>query len=126
MNKSKKSITTIDEYIEAFPADVQESLEQIRQTIKKSAPKAEEVISYKMPAFKLYGILVYFAAFKDHISFFPTSSPIRVFAREIASYKTSKGTIQFPLDKPIPLAVVRKIVKFRVKENVEKAKKKTK
>jgi len=94
--------------------------------IKKSAPQAEETISYQMPAFKLNGNLVYFAAFKDHIGFFPTSSGVAAFKKELSKYATSKGTIRFPLGKPIPFDLVRKIVKFRVKENLDKTKNKRK
>lgn len=110
----------IDEYISLFSKNVQEILQKLRQAIKESAPDAQEVISYQMPAFKLNGILVYFAVFKSHIGFFPTASGIAAFKKELKEYKTSKGTIQFPLDKPIPFDLVRKIVKFRVKENLEK------
>ena len=120
----KKSVTTIDEYIETFPIDVQKVLQQIRRTIKRSAPNAEEAISYMIPTFKLYGNLVHFAAYKNHIGFYPASSGVRTFAKELTAYKTSKGAIQFPIDQPVPLALIRKIVKFRVKENAEKAKKK--
>ncbi len=111
---------TIDEYIETAPPEVQAKLEQMRQIIRKAAPGAEETISYQMPAFKLNGILVYFAAFKDHIGFFPTSSGVAAFKSELAPYKTSRGTIQFPLDKPIPASLVQRIVAFRVKENLQK------
>ena len=120
----KKSVTTIDEYIETFPIDVQKVLQQIRRTIKSSAPNAEEAISYMIPTFKLQGNLVHFAAYKNHIGFYPASSGVRTFAKELTAYKTSKGAIQFPIDQPVPLALIRKIVKFRVKENAEKAKKK--
>ena len=108
---------TIDEYIVNCPEEVQYKLEQIRKTIKKAAPGAEEVISYQMPAFKQYSVLVYFAAFKNHIGFFPTSSPIKKFNKELSSYETSKGTIKFPLDKKIPLDLVTKITKYRLKED---------
>ena len=111
----------IDEYISLFPKNVQEILQKLRQAIKESAPQAQEVISYQMPALKLHGrILVYFAAFKNHIGFFPTASGVAAFKKELSGYETSKGTIRFPLDKPIPFDLVRKIVKFRVKENLEK------
>jgi len=115
-------VNTINEYIALFPKDVQKLLEEIRQTIKKAAPKAEEVISYSMPAFKQNGVLVYFAGYKNHIGFYPTSSGIKNFQKEISSYKNSKGAVQFPLDKKLPLALITKIVKFRVKEDAEKAK----
>lgn len=119
-----KKFNSIDEYISLFPKDVQENLEKIRQIIKKSAPQAEEIISYQIPAFRLNGNLVYFAAFKDHIGFFPTSSGVAAFKKDLSKYATSKGTIRFPLDKPIPFDLVRKIVKFRVKENLDKTKNK--
>lgn len=109
----------IDEYINNFSKEVQTKLEQIRKTIKKAAPGAKEVISYQMPAFKQNHILVYFAAFKNHIGFFPTLSPIKVFGKELSKYETSKGTIKFPLDKKIPLALITKITKYRLKEDLE-------
>ena len=121
-----RKFNTIDEYISLFPKNIQEILEKIRHTIKKSAPQAEETISYQMPAFKLNGNLVYFAAFKDHIGFFPTSSGVAAFKKELSKYATSKGTIRFPLDKPIPFDLVRKIVQFRVQENLAKGKNKSK
>lgn len=107
----------IDEYISGFPEDIQLLLEKMRATIRKAAPEAEETISYQMPAFKLNGILVYFAAHKNHIGFYPTASPMIAFKKELSSYKQSKGAVQFPFDKPIPFDIVKKIVKFRVKEN---------
>jgi uncharacterized protein YdhG (YjbR/CyaY superfamily) len=114
---------TIDEYIKTFPADVQSILEKIRQTIKKVAPEAVETISYQMPAFKLNGKnLVYFAAFKNHIGFYPTPSGIESFEKELSPYTSGKGTAQFPFDKPIPYDLVEKIVKFRAKENLAKKK----
>ena len=109
---------TIDEYIATFPNNVQSILQELRQVIRDSAPEAEEVISYQIPAFKLNGILVWFAAFKDHIGFYPKSSAIEAFKKELSGYDISKGTIRFPLDKPIPFELVRKIVKHRVKENL--------
>jgi uncharacterized protein YdhG (YjbR/CyaY superfamily) len=111
---------TIDEYIKSYPENVRIILEKLRQTIHKAAPGAEEVISYRIPAFKLNGILVYFAAYKDHIGFYPTSSGINAFKSEITQYPVSKGTVQFPLDKPIPYGLVKKIVAYRVKENLGK------
>jgi uncharacterized protein YdhG (YjbR/CyaY superfamily) len=114
--------TNIDEYIALFPESTQVLLEQVRSAIKKMAPEAEEVISYAMPAFKLEGILVYFAAYKEHIGFYPTGSGIALFQDEISSYTSSKGAVQFPLDKPMPLDLISKIVKYRVNENIEKAK----
>jgi uncharacterized protein YdhG (YjbR/CyaY superfamily) len=116
-------LKTIAEYIASFPPNIQTVLEELRQAIRESAPNAEEVISYQMPAFKLNGILVYFAAFKNHVGFFPTASGIEAFRRELSPYKQGKGSAQFPLDKPIPFDLVKKIVKFRVKENESKKKK---
>jgi uncharacterized protein YdhG (YjbR/CyaY superfamily) len=116
----KKQAETIDEYIKVFPADVQVILEKMRKTIRKAAPKAVEAISYRMPAFKLNGYLVFFAAFKHHIGFYPTPSGIEAFKKELSAYKWAKGSVQFPLDKPILYKLVEKIVIFRVKENLKK------
>jgi uncharacterized protein YdhG (YjbR/CyaY superfamily) len=118
--------STIDEYISTFPKDVQETLEKLRQTIKKAAPEAEEAISYQIPTFKFHGNLVYFAAFKNHIGFYPTSTGIEVFKKELSSFETAKGTVRFPIDRPLPLSLISKIVKYRVKENLEREMKKTK
>src|SRR3989344_5951791 len=113
-----RNIKTVDEYISFFPVSTASKLRKIRQIINQEAPEAEEIISYQMPAVKLRGrILVYFAAFKNHIGFFPTSSGVKAFNKELTDYKTSKGTIQFPFDEEIPLNLVRRIVEFRVKEN---------
>jgi len=106
----------VDRYISTFPAEVQEKLQQLRQAIKKAAPEAEEVISYNMPAYKQGKILVYFAAHKNHIGFYPTSSGIEVFSKEFSDYKWSKGAVQFPYTKPLPLKLVEKITQFRVDE----------
>jgi len=122
MKRKKKQANTIDEYIAMFPKQIQNILQELRQTIGESAPQAQETISYQMPTFKLNGNLVYFAAFKNHIGFFPTSSAIINFKKELSEYETSKGTIRFPLDKPIPFDLVKKIVKFRVNENLQKKK----
>jgi uncharacterized protein YdhG (YjbR/CyaY superfamily) len=119
-----KTFKDIDSYIGKQAVDLRERLKQIRQTIKTSAPKAEEVISYGMPAFKYHGMLVYFAAFKNHIGFYALPSGNEAFQKELSVYKQGKGSIQFPLDKPLPLALIKKIVKFRVKENLEKEKNK--
>lgn len=110
----------VDEYIAGFPEKTQNLLKKLRATIKKAAPEAEEVISYNLPAFKHKGILVYFAAYKSHIGFYPTSLGIKAFQNELSEYHVTKGTIQFTLNKPIPTELVTKIVKFRVKENNEK------
>jgi uncharacterized protein YdhG (YjbR/CyaY superfamily) len=123
----KKTYHSIDEYIALYPPDVQKKLQEMRAVIQSCAPEATEKISYQMPTFYLNGNLVYFAAFKDHISLFPTPSGTEAFKKEIASYFHAKGTIQFPLDRPMPMDLVRKIVKFRVAENLKKAEaKKTK
>ena len=114
-----KTVQNIDEYIASFPESVQEILKKIRQTIKETAPEAGEKISYGIPTFTLAGRnLVHFAAYKSHIGFYPSSSGIEKYKREISGYKTSKGTVQFPLDQPIPYDLIRKMVIFRVDENL--------
>lgn len=113
--------TTIDEYIGDFPEEIRQLLEQVRHTIRKAAPDAQEKISYQIPAFTLKGALVYFAAFKHHIGFYPASSGIEVFQNELSIYKKGKGSVQFPLDKPLPLDLIKRMVQFRVAENLEKA-----
>ena len=113
---------SIDEYIAQFPPEIREKLQEIRKIIREAAPDAEEKISYRMPAFALNGILVYFAAFKNHLGFFPTASGVEGFKDQLTGYKISKGTIQLPLDQPIPVDLIRKIVRFRVEENLEKGK----
>lgn len=113
----------IDEYVSSYPKEIQKLLEQFRATIKKAAPAAEEVISYGMPAFKLNGLLVWFAAYSKHIGFYPRVSAIKAFKKELSIYKGAKGSVQFPFDKPLPLGLISKIVKFRANENVGKAKK---
>ena len=118
----KTEYKTIDEYIQTFPENIQTILEKMRQTIHSAAPEAIEAISYQMPAFILNGNLVFFAAAKNHIGFYPTPSAIIAFKKELSSYKTSKGAIQFPLNTPVPWDLVEKIVKFRVKENSAKKK----
>ena len=110
----------IDEYIASFPPEVQAILEKIRLTIRKAAPGAEETIKYQMPTFTLHGNLVYFAAFKKHIGFYPIPTGIEKFKKELAPYKQGKGSVQFPLDQPIPYGLISKIVKFRVQENMAK------
>jgi len=111
----------IDEYISGFPKDIQEILEKIRTTIRNAAPDAEEAISYQMPTFKQNGNLVHFAAFKNHIGFYPVPSGIEKFKNKLSAYIAGKGTVRFPLDKPIPYDLISEIVKFRVQENLEKA-----
>ncbi len=113
--------TTIDEYIAGFPPDVQEVLQKIRATIRKAAPEAEEKISYQMPAFVLNGNLVYFAAFKTHIGFYPIPTGVEKFKDELSVYKQGKGSVQFPLDRPMPYDLITRIVKFRAEENLRKA-----
>ena len=121
--RQRRRFYTIDEYIGTFPKGIQEVLQELRRAVRKAAPEAEEAISYQIPTFKLNGNLVHFAAFKNHIGFFPTSSGIRAFKKGLSGYELSKGTVRFPLDKPLPLSLVSRIVKFRAKENLAKAKK---
>jgi uncharacterized protein YdhG (YjbR/CyaY superfamily) len=108
---------TIDDYIAAFPKDVQDDLQRLRRVIRESAPAAEEAISYGIPTFKLNGNLVHFAAYQHHIGFYPTSSGIAAFKKELMPYKLSKGTVQFPLGRPLPLDLIRRIVRYRIKES---------
>jgi uncharacterized protein YdhG (YjbR/CyaY superfamily) len=126
MDRNKNNYQSIDEYILLFPPDVQDKLRRLRNVIREAAPDAKETISYQMPAFEQNGILVYFAAFKNHIGFFPTSSGIAQFNDELSGYKGGKGSVQFPLDKPMPYELVSRIVKFRVAENMKNAKGKKK
>lgn len=116
MNSAKFKFKTIDEYIKTFPADIQKILEQVRETIKEAAPDAEETINYQIPTFKLNGNLVHFAAFKNHIGFYPGSKAIEDFQKDLAKLKSSKGAIQFPIDEPMPLKLISKIVKYRIKK----------
>lgn len=116
--------TTIDEYHASVPENIARILEKMRQAISQAAPKATETISYNMPCFRLHNNLVYYAANKSHIGFYPSGSPISVFKEELNNFKTSKGAIQFPLDKPMPTSLIKKIVKFRVAEDIAKAKNK--
>jgi uncharacterized protein YdhG (YjbR/CyaY superfamily) len=124
MGNKKFEFNTIDDYIATFPKDIQEKLQEMRATIKETAPDAEEKISYQMPTFYLKGNLVHFAAFKNHIGFYPVPTGIEKFKKELSAYKTSKGAVQFPLDNPLPVDLIRKIVKFRVAENMKKAEEK--
>lgn len=118
VDSNKKQFKTMDEYIRTFPDDVQRILERMRQTIRNAAPGAVEAISYQIPTFKLDGRnLAHFAAFKKHIGFYPTPSGGEAFRRELSTYKQGKGSVQFPLDKPVPYDLVRRIVLFRMKEN---------
>lgn len=120
MSGAKKKINNIDQYIERFPKKVQEILKKIRQIITESAPKAEETIDYQIPTFKLNGNLVHFAAYKNHIGFYPTPSGIEAFKKDLSPFELGKGSIKFPIDKPIPIELIKKIVEFRVKENLDK------
>lgn len=121
MKSNKAGFNSIDEYIATFPEDVRKILEELRATIKAAAPAAEEKISYQMPTFFLKGNLVHYAAFKKHIGFYPTSSGIQAFKKELSVYEGSKGSVRFPIDKPLPLKLIGRIVKFRVAENLKKA-----
>lgn len=121
MTKKRTTAKNIDEYIAGFPKDVQEVLERIRATIREAAPEAKETINYQIPTFTLYGNLVHFAAFEKHIGFYPTPTGIEQFKQELSVYKGAKGSVQFPLDEPIPYDLISRIVKFRVKENLERA-----
>jgi uncharacterized protein YdhG (YjbR/CyaY superfamily) len=119
--KSKK-FKTVDAYLSAFSNDKRKVLDQFRKLIRTSAPDADEVISYNMPAYKLHGMLVYFAGHTEHIGFYPLTSAIRFFSEELKEHETSKGTIKFPYEKKIPVTLIKKIVKFRKNENLQKAK----
>ncbi|MBS1795494.1 MAG: DUF1801 domain-containing protein [Acidobacteria bacterium] len=117
----KNSSVSVDEYIESFPAEIRAVLSEIREIVRAAAPAAEETIGYGMPAYKSGGPLVYFAAFKNHLGFYPTASGVAAFAERLAGYKTSKGAVQFPLGEPLPAALIAEIVRFRVAENEAKA-----
>ena len=121
MKPGRSSPSDIDEYISGFPADVQNILQRIRRTIRKAAPGAEEAIKYQIPTFTLNGNLVHFAAYKEHIGFYPAPTGIEKFKNELARYGSGKGTLRFPLDAPIPYDLIGKIVKFRVQENLAQA-----
>ncbi len=122
MKRAPASPKNIDEYIAGFPRDVQEILEQIRTTIRRAAPDAEEAIKYRIPTFLLLsGNLVHFGAFKKHVGFYPTPSGIEEFKNKLSAYEGAKGSVQFPFDKPMPLSLIAKIVKFRTKETRQKA-----
>jgi len=121
MQTNSKVAGNIDEYIEQFPGNVQAILQKLRATIKKTAPSAEETISYQMPAFKYHGMLVYFAGYKNHIGFYPTPSGTEKFRQELSVYAGAKGSVRFPLSQPIPYALIEQIVAFRVSENATKA-----
>lgn len=116
----KTPFNNVDQYIGMFPESTQKLLKQLRATIKKAAPKAIELISYQMPAYKHHGMLVFFAAYKNHIGLYPVPRTHELFKKDLAGYKGGKGTVQLPLDKPLPLKLITKIVKFRVMANEEK------
>lgn len=121
MSTSRRKSRTIDEYIDSFPPDVRSILQRMREVIHESAPEAQEAIAYGMPTFRLNGNLVHFAAFKSHIGFYPSGpSAIEAFKNELSQYEQSKGTIRFPLNQPIPFELVKRIVKFRVRQNEAK------
>lgn len=122
MNTDDKGYATIDEYLATVPKKVQGILQELRQAIREAAPEAREAMSWQMPTFKLNGNLVHFAAHKNHIGFYPAPSAIEAFREELAAYKTSKGAVQFPLGEPLPFDLVKKMVRFRVKENLRKSK----
>jgi uncharacterized protein YdhG (YjbR/CyaY superfamily) len=121
MKIDEKAVGDVDGYIASFPPAVRTLLEKIRSTISRAAPEAEQTISYQIPTFKLHGNLVHFAAFKQHIGFYPGASGIAQFKDELSVYKSAKGSVQFPLDKPLPVGLITRMVKFRVKENLDKA-----
>lgn len=121
MKDDKADFKSIDEYIATFPEEVQAILQEMRATIQAAAPEATEKISYQMPTFFLKGNLVYFGAHKNHIGFYPAPRGIEAFKDELSKYKGSKGTVQFPFDEPLPVDLIRRIVKFRAAENLEKA-----
>jgi uncharacterized protein YdhG (YjbR/CyaY superfamily) len=120
MEKNKTAPATIDAYIEQYPQEVQAILQKIRAVIKEAAPQAVEKISYQMPGFAYHGALVWFGAHTHHVGFYPTGAGIEAFKQELSAYKTSKGAVQFPLDQPIPYDLIRRIVKFKLAENLKK------
>ncbi|MFB9275438.1 iron chaperone [Cohnella cellulosilytica] len=121
MDGSKAGFASIDEYIADFPPEIRDKLSQIREVIREAAPEATEKISYQMPTFDLHGNLVHFAAFKNHIGFYPAPRGIEAFKEELAAYKGAKGSVQFPLDRPLPLDLIGRIARFRAEENKERA-----
>ncbi|SFE72267.1 Uncharacterized conserved protein YdhG, YjbR/CyaY-like superfamily, DUF1801 family [Paenibacillus catalpae] len=123
MEANKTGYTSIDEYIADFSPEIQAILTKIREVIRAAAPDAKEKISYQMPAFELNGNLVYYAAFKKHIGFYPTAGGISAFQEELSGYKGAKGSVQFPLNKPIPYELIKRITEYRAAENREKGKK---
>jgi len=126
MEDNKVKFNSIDEYIGLYPSEIQDILTTLRKVIKESAPEATEKISYQMPTFAMHGNLVHFAAYKNHIGFYPAASGVAAFTDKLVEYKTSKGAIQFPIDKPLPYELIREIVQFRVDENRKRAEDKKK
>lgn len=124
MENMKEDFSNIDEYISHFPGEVQKKLQEMRAAVREIAPDAVEKISYQMPTFYLNGNLVHFAAFKNHIGFYPAPSGIEAFEQELKSYKSSKGAVQFPLSQPLPMDLIRRIIEFRAEENRRKPAKK--
>jgi len=125
MDMISRKFRTVDEYLSTFPESTRNKLQTLREVIRRAAPGAEEVISYNMPAFKQHGVLVYYAGYKGHIGFYPTGSGIAAFKNELSAYEGSKGAVKFPLDGTIPAALIGRIVKFRIKEDQERAKLRT-
>lgn len=121
MTKAQAKPKNFEEYLQGFPVDIQKILQQVRKTIREEAPDAFELISYGIPTFKLHGNLVHFGAYKNHIGFYPAPSGVKEFQEELSSYKSGKGSMKFPLDKPVPYDLIRRITRYRVKENLEKA-----
>lgn len=126
MNSTQNSPASVDAYIANFPADVQTVLHNLRALIRQEAPEAEELISYNLPTYKLNGPLVYFGAFQNHIGFYATPTGHEAFQEELSKYKSGKGSVRFPLNEPLPTDLIRRIVKFRIQENLEKRKPKKK
>ncbi len=126
MDSKKAGYESIDAYVASFPDDIQSILQALRESIKSAAPDAQEKISYQMPTFALKGNLVHFAAYRNHIGFYPAPSGIEAFKDELASYKSSKGAVQFPINEPLPLELINRIVEFRVAENLQRAEMKSK
>jgi uncharacterized protein YdhG (YjbR/CyaY superfamily) len=126
MKSVRNGVGSMDEYIRGFPEEVQKILQEVRSTIKKAVPDAEETISYRMPAFRLKGILLYFAAYRRHIGLYPTASGIAAFKDELTGYKSAKGSVQFPIDQPMPLELIARIAKYRAEVNTGKSSEKRK
>jgi uncharacterized protein YdhG (YjbR/CyaY superfamily) len=119
MKKAAAAPRTVDEYIQSFPAKVQEKLRELRETIRGQAPQAVEKVSYRMPAYYLKGYFLFFAGFAKHIGFYPLPSAIKKFKKDLTNYKTAKGSVQFPINEPLPIDLIKKIVKFRVAEKMK-------